>query len=105
MPRKRLSRRPTVRRWSRRSSLVKRGSVTRRSFASMNFAESPVSRESFCDGLPLGGREPGALHERERVVARGELLRLLDRLLKVPLEIGRELLVVPGRGRVGREES
>ena len=47
-----------------------------------------------------------ALHQRVRVLAEGELLGLGDGVLeRAGLQIGRQALVIPGDGGVGREEE
>ena len=62
------------------------------------------TRQLLRDSGALGSRERIALRQRRHVIAEGKRPRLLhDLLQRLLLQLGRELLVVPGRGRVRRQ--
>ena len=68
--------------------------------------EAGVAREPLADRLALRRGQRVPLRERGRIVGRGELLDLVEDGAKgLRLQVGGELLVVPGRGRVRRKEE
>ena len=91
-----------MRRWSRSSSLQKRMMLDAEiGGLDISRREPGEARQLLDDGRALLGRQGVTLEEGAHVLAVGKARRRLQRGVEVRLQVGRQPLVIPGRGGVG----